>query len=553
MIERMLKKLLSKYSAQQVLAFMLSLCHLDILVEKDYTNLANLIAIRKRLHSPLADCEDLDKSVSVLQSNTHVFIRLYRKLSIVMHIISVFKYSTLMAISENFLPVSLNCYLLGRFSLHEELIPYMPFFSLQLSFLQVLYRFFIFRKGTCCQLDVILFLLADEELLVEEMSRVEKLGQHLIGEVVYPNNVLQTVLFYTVRTGNLIEHKLRPNRSLMMRNTMLKRIKFLLWFSILVSFCVLFGVLPSVIKTAYLDAAYIKIYPGCCPLTEQLAKDGKLGRWSIRMDLCDTRRRSLLLDMLENAVSLNDNTWVLFTIVSVATLITIDLLEQWRGIDREVKLLLSLHKFNLFHKQNEMGCLNLCSTQLNERKRFRLKNLSWLNSGIPGSSGTKIPEDISDERMADLQALMEDFFECLARANKFVSALIRHATAYFILSNVIFLYFSLRIQHFWDLTLARSLIVNIYLTYLICIVLITRIQSATAKTYTPLCSLVAHDQSKKKADWAKVLLNYTCLKRNSHTLFDRVPFSMPYALNLMATSISFFIVAATLQAYKRMR
>lgn len=537
-----------------ILQRILSITDLDTVIRRDYRLLnEHLLRRKSSLYHSLGDLE-LDQTDTYIRlPSSGKLIRFYRDVSKIIYAINIVKYILLIAIQEKFISPELNCYLPGRISLHQEFIQYMPTLALQLAILRTLYKSILLKFKSCYQLDVVLFLLQDEVTLKREFEKINALNEDpemSDMKQIFPSNILQTTLFYRVRDGNKVKYRLRPNRTFDERVKLSELLKNIMLAAILVCFILLLGLAMGTCITAILDVCYVKNYPTCCPVMEKMITQGQIGQWSIHFNLCSSRKYMYIFDSIDNVIFLFDNTIVLFFLGGITYIITEDLLSYWKTIDDTIRRQLLLHRYDLDLTHTMRNSSNNSpSSNRSDRSAEVIKNLLWIDSGLPGSSVIENPEATSDSQAKELQEVMEDFFECLARADKFVGLLVKLGMAYYITCNLVLFYFTISINDFWNLGIAKMVVFNVNSGFIASVIIATRIKTATDQTYTRLCSLVAHDKSLRKIQWIKVLENFTQLKRNNYTVARRVPFIWPYALNVMTTSLSFFIVVETFRRF----
>lgn len=526
---------------EDILELVLTLLHLDWPIKRDFKVRSQRIADQSRQVSLQPD---YDRCISTIKIDTRSMVQIYRKTSMLLYTLNIIKYPLIMAAQKGVIPNYLNCYLLGRFSLHEELIPFLPVFTFQLSFLQVIYHILL-RFRSCFDLDLILFLLQDERVLSEEINRAHRVSNLSGGDLKFPTNALQAALFYQIKDKNLSTFRLRPNRSLEMRSVLFRKMRNVFYIACLTGMVTLVCFFPLTLLASFFDRLYVKTYPSCCPVLEQLLREGKLGAWSVRFDLCNTRIYSSPLDLIENMLICIDHTFVFSILCLMIYLVTEDLCAYWQAIDREVRSFVQVLRFDLIMRESKQPTIRKsCFYHLDQPI---VRDLFWLSSGIPGASKSLVPEAAHDEYIAQLQAMIEDFFVCLARIDRYAGLMIRLCLAYFVLSQLSILYLSLSVRDFWRLDVSKLVEVTICTAYPIMIILFTKIKRVTDKTYTHLCTLMALDRSKRKKYWSRILENYTDLRRINFTVASHVPLIWPYALNLMATTISALVVVETLK------
>lgn len=548
-----LVRFIKRYSDRDALSFILLLINIARPLERDFAESFKCMKrkLKGRLKFLYEELELSETKFSPLNIRRSLLVEIYKKISIFIHSVNLIKYPLLLAADENFLPTRLRCYLPGRFTLHQEFIQFMPVLTFQLSLVQVCF-YLVYKFKSRFDLNLIYFLLQDEKTLRGEISRAQKTDHLLDQGIEYPSNLLQTILFYSVKSRDSVKYKLRPNRTVEMRKKFLKQVVLVFKSAVVITALALIIFAPYSALNAYFDKIYVKIYPGCCPVTERMIHEGKLSNWSVRLDLCDTRKYSFIFDLLENAVFFIDHTVVLVLLVLVTYLVTLDLLEHWQAVDREVRSLLNFLRLYQHRRMKfERSDIARSCAYLNEHhEEHSGQQFAWLSKDRQSKHGLLARQSEGyNQCILELQALIEDFFVCLAKADRFVSLVIRLELVYFLSSNVSFLYFTLRIRDFWQLNLARLILVGVYTGLIFCSVVFTKIKRATDRTYTTLCTLVANDRSIFKAEWVKILANFTDLKRNNFTVMQHTPFISMYTLNMLTTTFSFFVVVETLKRY----
>lgn len=541
-----------KNPSLKILFYALRFTHLNKSLDRDYALLARRLARRKLNHDVNLGKLSHGKPFRLTNLRTSSLrARIYSNLSLFSYLLNIVKYSLLIAIQEGFFDIRFNCYLPGRFSLNMAFARYMPALALQLAVLQSTYRFVILKCKSCFEIDVVLFLVQDIEDLQEEIRNVEMMNRDSNQDVSFPNNILQMAMFYQIQSKYRNKYRLRPNRTFESRLELISKMRYLLLGAFVVG-CIVLTVLAigSFVNMVF-DVCFIKSYPTCCPEMENLVKNGQVSGWSFNFGICRYRMFAFVFDLIDNTTFLLDNSIVIFFLGGMTYIITEDLLSYWKYIDQTISslLLVLIYKLHFTHKRGDCRLLDVPIVE--KRRELELtKNLAWINSGIPGSSETEAPDIVIEERIIELQGMIEDFFDSLARAGKFVGLLVKLAMAYYITCNIVLLYFTSKIGDFWSLSIARVIIFNVNSAFFASAYLATRIKTATDRTYTRLCSLVAHDRSRRVEVWVKILENYTHLKRNNYTVARKVPFIWPYALNVMTTSLSSFIIFETFRRFE---
>ena len=185
----------------------------------------------------------------------------------------------------------------------------------------------------------------------------------------------------------------------------------------------------------------------------------------------------------------------------------------------------------------------ICMGRRPGRRHWRLSNLSAaaLNGG-PSTKRQAHELRELERSIETLQSAMFDFFLQVERADLSMSDIITEALFVWLCSFLVSCVYTM-LGGYIPSSL-RSLQLNIFvLLTLMCRILVKLHLLCTGRAYTSLCSLMALDQTKLKANYPKLLDFYLSPRnRTTFTLIQRVPIVPTTYLAILGWSISCFFM-----------
>lgn len=556
LIVGILKKIQIKYK----LGFLIFMCHLEGCLDRAYSQLKKRF---KKQHSygyssiandeAAAKCcvlEDLHIQDDSREPVLFSVIKGYRKLTNVIHIINFFKYIFIILIlDENSLPLSYNCYLVGRLLAHSSLIDYLPALALFFLVLFGFWRYQVKYSQYSLELDLAVFTLQEPETIYKELSWIKNWNRLPLEKselVLCPRNILQRVLVYQVDYDSFSRYRLRPNRTRKCKTHLNDLINTVLCYLLLSWIIGSLVTLPGIVSTSLYDVNFIRNYPTCCPTIDERAKFGLIQAMDITSDGCLYRFFSIPFDVMDNMFIYFDTALLMYVPICLSLVITNDLIIYWSVIDIRVNKLLNSLKQSVYTEASSAS--EPMKDDYYHLNDFHEYSQTYL---ITVSCETSPPliDSICVCEIIEIQSLLNDFFYCSGRADRFINIQLTYLVSIFVGSHIIMGYVSLRVNNFWELTLVQTLFLVIYSLLMISARILLRLKKAIDKTHVKLCSSMSLDYSIRKTRWIPILENYTTKKRNSFTVAWGIPFNWTFVLNLSATCLSCLLAIETFKMH----
>jgi len=457
------------------------------------------------------------------------------------HLIGIFHATAVILVYEGFfgLDIHMNCYILGRLSLHEAAVKIAPWLQLLTNVLHSILLYIVIIFESQYRLDALLFLLTDEKKLELQLNGDLGKGCEKLGIKSPKNNYLKEILYIEMRSGagDGFRHYLRPNRTLLAHRQLTESFERILLWSMRLFYLLIIITEPIIFNTGFFDINYIKSYPTCSPELESLAAEGKLSRWSITIYPPNHRLLVGPFDIIINLYVYLDDLMALIFPTSIALLLSRDLALYWTHIKQDLLDYLSNVRRSLAEDSNPNDSLNHIDNESPTFAQFTNLNLSIKNNKYR-------------LRAFILQRQITDFFSQQRRCDKFISPSVSFL---FIIWITVFVTTS-----FMTLQINDSFVINIIRVFQVygCAALsapvlgLLTLRRFIRETYPIIGAIMAHERDPvSKTGWSQVLEHYTARENYGFTLFHSLPLTSMSLLNCFATSVSYLIIFQTFRVY----
>jgi hypothetical protein len=409
----------------------------------------------------------------------------------------------------------LHCYMMGRYILHDSLAEITGFVF---AASHLIWRI-VNMTGRSYKMSVIYFLLLsgnDLSLIYSSLDGSQSIKLMLSeSQDLRPKErfLLETMCFRVDRPTGVV-FKLRSNRTreshLRLRRA-LARLTIILAAATLAVASVLTPVFTLVIS---LDSTYLAHYPDCDPELQQLASACKLSRWSVTFN----RHHVIagIVDGLETAAMWVEAALVVLGAPGFLCLVNWDLMLQWRSIDRKITTLLQVAK--------RWNCLITCS-----RGRSFLNQLDALQVAI-----RELHLEINDfyEQVGDVDRLLSIIIVVVVVAWLLLCA----GYAYMTRGQSVQMHLVVKLTMLTLLAAIMGLCYGCFLLHRLC-----------SKSYTTLCSLMAHDPGKQRDSYSSTIDSFVKQRSCYRTVSDQ-PFVPTSFLKFVGWTLSCIaIISRTFQ------
>lgn len=452
-----------------------------------------------------------------------------------------------------------HCYLIGKHVLQDSIADVTA-----VSFSIV---FIVFSGLQCYTLDkypcqVFYFMLLDESdieqytNLYKEVEALDEDSNEKSAPRSFPKNDFFLDFIMSYRNRKIINEnkqiRLRPHRTKVTHqryvNVMTNWNIFWLIFTSTASCLIAISIIAHVIQ----DRTYISMYPGCDPDMELLYSTKPGDYFSVTASV--HRSFTVLGITIENLITYYSIAIVCFFGALYSVLICMDLVLYWKHIDAATHKLTrySIIKFNIHsesdspsisHHSQPYLSLNNSMGKINE---LLYKNmLSSQNVYRNSKQNYQCVHSKSDMHISELQRQIHDFFALVRQLD------VRMTNVAALILGAWLLVFPMQTYNLKTVYgLRHNFVPYAYQTMLLLMTssvswLICLPHRKCIKTYTTLCTLVAHDQSMFKRGFVPIL-NYYAEGRTCFNLFRQFPFKLTTLLTILGWSISVYLVLENL-------
>jgi hypothetical protein len=413
----------------------------------------------------------------------------------------------------------------------------------------------------------------------------------------FNERLLRHAMCYQVHYGHKLYYRLRPNRSAEARRLLAKRVSvsFLVNTGILAALTMYFSFYVSVAVLS--DERYAATYPGCSgqpdrPGVPVAALHRVAMQWHQLVSAC--------VDMLENIIIWFDCGMSAVYVPTLAYLLNCDILTYLCKLNAQLEQLLertrlreSIRRALLRSRSlGDASCLEAAGLQSGETMFYELENeLAQMGqvqrdttSGRPTGRRQQPPAgrlersnrccgalaagervdwspiwaqfnalgDQLELEINEIQCQIYDFFHEVKRVDLLISD---------ILSLSIFIWLTCCAGVGYNClidagasipTQIGSLLVLGFIAWAAATYFLLELHRNCLKTYNILCSLMAHDRSKQKRRFIKILDFFTHMNRTTYTLLQSYPYRPTTFITIIGWSVSCFALAFTLLGQKRL-
>lgn len=336
-------------------------------------------------------------------------------------------------------------------------------------------------------------------------------------------------------------YRLRPNRTLQAHGRLVQRLADMTIRALYIMSAL------TIIFTLYIACSilfnqwrYLNVYPGCDPHLERLRSEGRLERWSVAQFGRRHFVATLLFDGLENGVIWVHSGLVFVSCLLFALYLNADLLAQWHSLRHRLQALLA-------DSGGSGGAGGVPQPSLPRRGSLMVAGGPHRHSHSHSHSHGLPP--VADQLVYEFQAELCDFFHQITRVDEFTSDVITYGLCLWLVCygsasyQSVNLYLSTGDANFGMVIVMFASLVLFTLT-LVSVSLLT-LQRRCHCSYTAICSLVAHYQSRHKGQLTRIGDFYTMQNRTCYTLFRMFPFSSSAFLSIMGWYVSCILVLDT--------
>lgn len=518
------------------------------------------IKYRKRSSLRLASTNECGSRLSELETvmpSIPLKYYLYYIFSTSTHCIGIFHAPILIIILNNCFGIDLhwNCYLLGRLCFHSSFAYYIPYFEFASTVLHSVWRYVNKYVERYYKLDCLVFLLADSASLKRQLEHDLGPDVDTSSETEFPifsvkpprNSYLMDILYMDIEwLDNSYRHLLRPNRSLKAREQLANILDWE-FFAISV-FCLtlLVSIEPVIFYTGFFDRGYIKSYPTCMPNLELLAREDRLPWWSVTLFPPNHRWLGGPADIMINLFTYLDGLLALVLPVTLAYLLTQDLMLYWQYIAKKLD--------QLRIRQIEEQCSDKICSSDNSRRPSQVMDPRELRAPLVARYTSSLTRKLEqfDLETHILQRQIIDFFTQLRAYDKFVSFLVTFLLIVWVIMFLGTSYFAIKAQNTAALVFIRAVQVYCYIALICAFYGLLKLRKFIQDTYPILSGIMARERvPRRKAIWSQVLELFTDKKNYGFTIMHSVPLTWLSFTNGIASSVSFLIVMETFRRYAK--
>lgn len=416
--------------------------------------------------------------------------------------------------------------------------------------------------------------------LVSRMRTVPNRQPAAIGRV---EQLLRFSMCYQVHYGNQLYFRLRPNRTRQARQMLIDQAatSFAIATIIFALLFVFYSVYLFLMNMS--DWRYVSVYPGCTERLDRLYSQGKLSSYSI--SLGRHRLVALLVDVVENAFVWIDCALSIVFVPTFAYLLNYDLLLYWHSLNAKLEralertrardlLQLELYQnwsgfasgtldegndlVSLVEFQQQTGPMLMARLQQRARiqqQRSRRPRAS-LGAGPPlwspalsESPIVRLDRELELE-IHELQFEIFDFFHEVHRVDLLVSDILT-------MSMVIWLVSCSVVGHNFlidsDSPVPMVIVITVLVGFLVILsatYVLLELRRRCLRSYMTLCSLMAHDRSRRKRRFTRMMDFFTRLNGTTYTLAQNYPYEPTTFITILGWSASCFILALTLFGHR---
>lgn len=405
----------------------------------------------------------------------------------------------------------LHCYLAGRFLVQER---FGDLIALIFAILHLSWRSYqSFQRPY--SLSLIEFMLLSEKELEMVHSRLLPPGRSIeltIGDhkrLSARTRLILETMCYQNHGKQRIVYRLRPNRTpdthLRLRRAIARLTYACLAVFMSITVILTIGFVPYLV----LDQTYMRMYPNCDLQLVHLKEEGRLAWWSIT--LTGHHWYVGLTDGLENAVMYAEGGMVVYTGITLFSLVSMDMSQHWTGIKR---------KLDSLHKRIETDHCSRISIHIEKSSEFQLE-------------------------VKDLLASMSDFFRQVKLLDEVISGFLVGTLFCSLLVCALLTYHS-RVHSIQQLPFQVMMVVALMATWAVtaaygCLSL----HNYCVSSYPNLCSLMARDSMKHRHNYEAIVDFYT-KRRSCFTIMKQVPLLPTTFLTMIGWTFSCFCIISGL-------
>lgn len=400
------------------------------------------------------------------------------------------------------------------------------------------------------------------------------------GAIGFNEQLIRHTVCYPVYYGNRIFLRIRPNRTLESHILLTGQVaKGFIVSAVLMMGLIVFAIFYLSLVLAS-DWRYVTKYPGCTKELDDFYARGQLSSYSVT--LTGHHLLSAAVDMFENLIVWSDSTMAILFVPAMIYLLNYDVLLYWSSLQAKLELL--LEKIRLREAlQEDYNCRSELISEPGpniagntpeahrQSQTFAPSNIQPRKASQPvkGEHGTlgaqfktqfwspsiwRQMDGFDDEleiEVHELQFELIDFFHEIKRVDLYVSdaltaSIIIWLSGCTLVGYVVMMIGNSRVPPIGHLLYIVGLLVICTVSYVP-----MKLRHCSLKTYRTLCSLMAHDRTRKKRCFAKMLDFFTQLNRTTYTLAHNYPYEPKTFLTIIGWTISCFILTITLFGQKK--